>query len=292
MSQFALFHSPNHHDCAEFHLVLQSMQIESDVVLYEGRHYLLVDEQVARYAYSQLKLYVQENAPETVISRPLVPLSRGFVGAYLYTIMLLVVGMLKNTSAFGFDWHHSGLAHAGKIVAGEWWRSITALTLHADVAHMTGNIGFGVLFGLLVSQYIGSGAAWLSIVLAGALGNSLNALLHQGLHQSIGASTMVFAALGMLGVFALKAHGNYRYRGVRRWVPLISTLALLAFVGTGGERTDLFAHLWGYICGGAVGLVWLGFGSTQDYAANSKLQLRLGLASFGAIVLAWTIALV
>jgi len=37
------------------------------------------------------------------------------------------------------SWVERGSADAGRIVRGEWWRAVTALTLHADVAHTLGN---------------------------------------------------------------------------------------------------------------------------------------------------------
>ena len=45
-----------------------------------------------------------------------------------------------------------------------------------------------VLFGYLAGQAIGGGVAWLSIVVSGALGNFINALLQDPTHSSIGAS--------------------------------------------------------------------------------------------------------
>lgn len=287
MSLFALFHSTHRRQCDEFNLVLQSVMIESQVTEYEGRHYLLVDEQIADKAYTQLKLYVDENMPQEIITRPLLPLAKGYIGAYLYTIILLLIGLFQNTHAFGLDWHQTGLADSLKIEYGQWWRCITALTLHADSAHMAGNIGFGVLFGLLVSQHIGSAAAWLTILLSGAAGNALNAYLYNSLHLSLGASTMVFAALGLLGVFALNTKKNYRQGSMRRWLPFVATAALLALTGTAGERTDVLAHLSGYLCGAISGVLWLSLGKPQ--ITGRSQQIVLALLSVSTISLAWVI---
>ncbi len=289
MGLFALFHSPHRQKCEEFSLVLQATMIDNQVTAYEDQYYLLVDERLAEKAYTQLKLYVDENAPRTVITKPLLPFAKGYVGAYLYALVLLLIGLLQNTQAFGLDWHQHGLADSLKIEYGQWWRCITALTLHADSAHLAGNIGFGVLFGLLVSQHIGSGAAWLTIVLSGAAGNALNAYFYQSLHLSLGASTMVFAALGILGVFALNSKTTYQSNTFRRWLPFISTAALLALTGTAGEKTDVLAHLSGYLCGIASGLIWIGVGKPQLIARHQ--QLILGLISILVITTAWTMAL-
>lgn len=269
--------------------MLQSMQIDSHVTEYEGRYYLLIEEQLAEKAYTQLRHYVAENTPELRIERPLLPLSKGYIGAYVYAIILLLIGLLQSTHAFNLEWEAIGLADSLKIEYGQWWRSITALTLHADMAHMAGNIGFGVLFGLLVSQHIGSAAAWWMILLSGAAGNALNAYLYQSLHMSLGASTMVFAALGILGVFALNNKSTYQQRGMRRWLPFISTAALLALTGTAGEKTDVLAHLSGYICGVASGVFWLAIGKPQIVA--KKQQRLFALASIVTLLMGWGLAL-
>lgn len=288
MDLFALFHAAERHKCDEFNLVLQSVMIDSHVAEYEGRYYLLVDEKLSEKAYTQLKYYVDENAPRAIIAQPLLAFSKGYIGAYSYAILLLVIGLFQNTQAFGLDWQAAGLADSLKIEYGQWWRSITALTLHADIAHLAGNIGFGVLFGLLVSQHIGSAAAWLSIVLSGAAGNALNAYWHQSLHTSLGASTMVFAALGMLGVFALNSKKRYKRKSMRHWLPFVSTAALLALTGTAGEKTDVLAHLSGYMCGVGSGILWLGFGKPQLVAR--KAQISMALSSIFIVSLAWVMA--
>ena len=290
MSLCALFHSDNLARCKEFSLVLQAVNLESEIVNNDDRFYLLVEEDLAPEAYRQLQLYVEENAPEEVLSRPLRPISKGFVGAYLYGLMLLIIGALNSTNALNLYWHNNGLAHSVKIMQGEWWRTITALGLHADSAHLTGNIGFGALFGILVSQYIGSGAAWFTILLAGAMGNGLNAYWYQTTHLSIGASTMVFAALGMLGVFGLNNGQSYSGQSFRRWAPFIATFALLGFIGTAGERTDIMAHLSGYVCGCISGVVWLAV-LRRDYA-SIPAQSVFALASFGLVCLAWVLAFI
>mgnify|MGYP005649843695 FL=1 len=288
MSLCALFHSDNLARCKEFSLVLQAVNLQSELVNNNDRFYLLVEEDHAPEAYRQLQLYVAENAPEEVLSRPLRPISAGFVGAYLYGLTLLIIGALNSTNALNFYWHINGLAHSVKIMQGEWWRTITALGLHADSAHLVGNIGFGALFGILVSQYIGSGAAWFTILIAGALGNGLNAYWYQTAHLSIGASTMVFAALGMLGVFALNNRQAYSRRSFGSWAPFIATFALLGFIGTAGERTDIMAHLSGYICGCVSGIVWLTV-LRRDYA-SVPAQSVFALASIGLVCLAWVLA--
>ena len=289
MTPYALFQSDSPKKCQEYDLVLQAVGLESQVMHQDERFYLVVDEQRAQQAYQQLKLYVSENAEKEIIKKPLRPLSEGFIGAYLYGLSLLIIAAFNNTKAFGLNWHANGLANSEKIADGEWWRTITALSLHADAAHLVGNIGFGAAFGILVSQYIGSGAAWFSILLAGMVGNALNAYLYHTLHLSIGASTMVFAALGMLGIFALNDSHSYARRGIRRWAPLAATLALLGFLGTTGERTDIMAHLTGYFSGCIAAMLWMIALRQTDNGVPA--QGKFALAGIALVTFAWVMAL-
>ena len=285
----ALFHSPVLGKCREFGLVLEATGFDSHITQSGNRFYLLVEEQYAERAYKQLRLYVAENAEKEVLAKPLRPFAEGYLGAYLYAFVLLLVAALENTSFMSSGWQSQGVAHSEKIFTGEWWRTITALTLHADAAHLIGNIGFGALFGLMVSQYIGRGAAWFSILIAGAIGNGLNAYFYQTLHLSIGASTMVFAALGILGIFAINDRNAHFQTGLRRWAPLFATIALLGFLGTSGERTDLMAHLLGYASGCLVGMIWMLILKRTDSTPGT--QSTYATAALLIVALAWAFAL-
>ena len=106
---------------------------------------------------------------------------------------------------------------------GEWWRAVTALTLHLDQAHLLGNLLFGVAIGFLAGRAFGPGIAWASILAAAAVANYADMLISPSTHRAVGASTAVFAALGLLVGFAwrhgltLRERFNYAYApAVRR----------------------------------------------------------------------------
>lgn len=139
---------------------------------------------------------------------------------------------------------------------GEWWRAFTALFLHADVPHLAGNLVGGAVFATLVSRAVGSLVAWPMILLCGALGNLLAAwIVSPESFESIGASTAVFAALGILSGLGLSE--TFRERSNLSWVrifaPVLAGLVLLGWLGGGapGSNTDVLGH----VCGFGVGLV-------------------------------------
>jgi len=115
--------------------------------------------------------------------------------------VLLLVYSYQHIGSIDVDLINFGSANAGLIKQGEWWRSVTALTLHSGFRHLIGNLTFGVIIGLFISQHLGSVLAWFSILLAGMLGNIISAYVQTSAHRSIGASTAVFAVLGIQSVY-------------------------------------------------------------------------------------------
>jgi membrane associated rhomboid family serine protease len=167
---------------------------------------------------------------------------------------------------------------------------VTALTLHLDAGHITANLVFGAVFGFLAGQALGGGVAWLAIVVAGGLGNFINAFVQAPTHSSIGASTAVFAALGVIVSHALHHWRAVREKPLRRWSPLIGGVLLLAYTGSGGERTDIVAHLTGFMAGLVIG--WAGSRLPRRWLANIIVQKWAGVATIALIVAAWTAGLV
>jgi membrane associated rhomboid family serine protease len=194
----------------------------------------------------------------------------------------------------GESWRNSGLLSAELVVrGGQWWRVFTALSLHADVPHVIANISAGLLFAGLMIPSFGQGLTWILILMSGAVGNALNAWIYfPGDHQSIGASTAVFGALGLLvgdscGDILMRRSG----RSVWRWIlPLGAGLALFAYLGTGapGERIDVMAHLWGF----TVGLPLGGAAAAMHVAERMRQagQVACGLLTAALLGGAWLMA--
>ena len=151
----------------------------------------------------------------------------------------------------GGVWFEAGLVNWEAITSqGEWWRLITGLTLHADPVHVLGNVVIGGIVIHFLCKILGSGLGWLLVLLAGTAGNTMNIFFHSEQHLSVGFSTAVFAAVGILTGLELKR--SFRLKNVI--LPLGAGASLLAMLGSGGERTDLGAHFWGLVAGGAVGV--------------------------------------
>lgn len=206
-----------------------------------------------------------------------------------------VLGLFFAAQNFlGPDWEDRGAAVSGAILRGAWWRTVTALTLHADVAHLAANLATGLLFAAFALPRLGTGLTWLAIVLSGALGNALNAWGYRGeAHGTIGASTACFGALGIL--MGAELFARWREPRTRsRWqlvLPLGAGLGLLAFLGVGeeGGRVDYMAHAFGLAAGAAEGLLLEGLRVKER--ASPAVQRMAAWAALGLLGAAWTLAL-
>lgn len=190
----------------------------------------------------------------------------------------------RSRSAFGAI----GSAEAAQILTGESWRAVTALTLHADFAHALGNALAGALFLSAVFRSFGFGLGGALVLAAGALGNVANALMQGPPHSTIGASTAVFGALGLLVGHALVSRRAAR-RGRPAWLPIGAALALLAMLGTEGERVDLWAHGFGLATGVALGAIVSAL--PAGWRASRAVQAISGASALATVAIAWTIAL-
>jgi rhomboid protease GluP len=273
--------------CEERALVLHAMGIESQTAS-SGRGWaLFVPTENEMDARAQLKRYERENPPR---ARPVPPepLHRGaWVGSLGYACVVLAVGFLAGNGAFNADWLDTGALRSIPVRAGETWRAVTALTLHLDVGHMLSNLGFGTVFGLLAGQLLGPGIAWASILLAAASANLLNAWVQPEVHSSVGASTAVFATLGLLTAYAWRRRSGEAGGRAYRWAPLIAGVFLLAFTGVGGENTDVLAHLTGFVMGALVGVLHAAWRVPRGPVA----QFVAGAAMLMVVVAAWASAI-
>ena len=275
-------------DCANRALVLQAMGIdhavERDVLVWR----VLVPTYEEQRAREQLQLYEAENRGAKSKASYTPPRPGALIGAVIWAYVLFTVFALQGRYGFGFDWAAAGRLDVAAIRGGEGWRAVTALTLHADAAHLFVNIGMGAVFGSILAREVGVGLAWLLILIGGTVGNLMNVMVQRPWHTAIGASTAVFAALGLLAAYLWTGKQLIRDSWARRWAPVVGAVVMLAWLGTGGERTDIVAHLTGFLAGFGMGAV-LGR-IVRLPAADPMRQWLLGAVSVLFVTLAWGFA--
>ena len=270
-------------------LVLTAVNIDHHVESDGNEWRLYVPLELESSALEELQSYQLENVPKVVTRPRVVTFDSGWFGVLGYLSVIWLLPSLESASVFDWDWRGAGRMQAGLVMDGQWWRTVTALTLHADLAHILGNSLFGAVFGLFVGRYLGSGFGWLLVVLAGAFGNGINAFFQPETFSSIGASTATFACLGLVAAFVWR-RGYHRALDWRRsFAPLFAAICLLAFTGMGGVdgNTDVLGHFLGFSCGVGFGLLAPSFDIRRLGVSGQYLS---GAAAVGLIALAWALA--
>lgn len=281
----------------EWRLVLTARGIPHVLRRQGGGWRLSVPRRWADEALAEIGAYAAERAarplpdPEAVPSRPVV-----------WPGVLAVVGLL--TGLFGLllgkvalmgrpvDWKALGAGDSSAMLDGQWWRAVTALTLHADPAHLMGNAACGALFLSLLCRETGIGLGFALCLAGGVLGNVTKVCVQgPGLHF-LGASTAVFGALGALGGVRLASRGQKLWGG--RSATVGAVLMLLAMFGAGSEEggaVDLAGHLFGFTAGALLGLA-AGWRIDRDGRPGPVVQYLSGLFALVVLAAAWGLALI
>jgi membrane associated rhomboid family serine protease len=272
---------------AEASLVLTALDIDNDIVADGGYWCLMVRPADASRASRELEAYRAENPGASRANFRIPTIDSGWAGVAAYLLIIWLLPSVEGAATFGWNWLAIGQLQAGEVAQGAWWRTITALTLHADLGHLLGNSIFGALFGLFAGRHLGSGLAWLLILLCGALGNGVDAWLRPEDFRAIGASTATFAALALVGGFVWR-RGYYSRIGWRRSLaPIFAAIALLAFTGVSGENIDVVAHFAGFLLGLGCGVLIAGVDVRR---LGRSGQWLAGFAAIALVVAAWTLA--
>lgn len=272
-------------------LVLTAMGIAHEVKQADGRWMIFVPEESREEASRQISFFELENfKKEADAEGNKKTESAKYMGRTVWTLFLVAAAM-SLTFRYGIREKalETGAANSDRIMDGQWWRAVTALCLHADPAHFLSNLVIGGFIVVWLIEETGPGAGWFLILFTGAAGNYLNALAHgyDG-HLSIGASTAVFGALGALcGIRAVKSGKSGLLKEAARTVA--AGLALLAMLGSGKERVDTGAHLFGFVAG-------LFSGATTMFLRESGLlNIKyagkvLGIITILAMTVSWVMA--
>jgi membrane associated rhomboid family serine protease len=273
--------------CREYSLVLEARGIEHEAAEDESSWILSVPVEMRHRAYEELSRYSVERGVRRSVPEVMQTHSGAATGVFLYVLILLLTAYCAGNATFGADWLSLGSLDAG--ARGEWWRAVTALTLHLDQEHLLGNVLFGAVAGIAVSRLLGPGVAWASILGAAALANYAEILVTPISHRAVGASTAVFAALGLLSGMAWRQQLTMRERLWYRWAPLIAGVCLLTLLGTGSAHVDVLGHSLGFLLGLGVG--WLYVRTAIGSNRTRRVQLIAGFSAVLVVCAAWLIAL-
>ena len=285
-----IFRSTRSSDCEERAFVLTAVGIDS-VTGFDGTDFVLhVGAASAPQALAHLRQYdAERNRPAPPPPPPPRTFPHAWLGCVLYVVVLMGIAAAISRGLWRLDAFELGALDGGRMQHGEWWRAWTALTLHVDAAHLALNLGAGAWFGYLAGRQLAVGTAWLLIVFGAAGANLLEGLLGAADHRAVGASTAVFAALGLIAAHSWRERFGLPQRWARRWGPLVAGVILLGWMGSEGENTDLVGHAAGFVIGALLG-------AAAALPAVSRVLERVpqwlaGAIAIGSIGMAWFLAL-
>jgi rhomboid protease GluP len=170
---------------------------------------------------------------------------------------------------------HWGADDAGNVlIAGEWWRIVTAMFVHVGILHLATNMWCLWNLGLLAEPLMGSFGLFAVYILTGAAGNLLSTYANWLWSYSdwmkyhdisvfpagAGASGAVFGIAGAL-IVLLKSKRlpipQYELKRLRKSVIYFAAINLIIGLSVSfgtqvigsGLRIDNYAHIGGCLCG-------------------------------------------
>ncbi|WOO41595.1 rhomboid family intramembrane serine protease [Rubellicoccus peritrichatus] len=275
----------------DYALVILAMKLPYWLHHHEKRYYLCVENDQAEAALEQLERYHKESRGwPSIRSLSIEHGSAHPVSLVIYALILMGFFYAQEQIP---NLDRKGMMDTFAISKQtQWWRPITALTLHADIGHLAGNVLSGICFGLLINRIFGYGLGWLLIILSGALGNLMTLWVHlPQRHLALGASTAIFGALGILVGHAVVTHFVTSERGAwkRSVIPIIGGLTVLGLTGLAGDNVDISGHVCGFIVGSLFGLTISRFALKK--IPDKAAQAALGVICLVLLTTAWIAAL-
>jgi len=296
-----IFRSARVPECNERAFMLYAVGIASAIARDSSGCVLLVEAGDVAAALEHLQQYEIERLNKPPPPPPPPKLHpHAWTGSLIYALVVAGVAFAISNGLWRLDAFDVGELDAGLVQKGQWWRVWTALTLHLDGPHLAANTLAGIWFGYLASRLMGVGNAWFLVVMGAGLANWIEAFFGPAAHRSVGASTAVFTALGLLSAYSWRTRLAYPQRWALRWGPLVAGVVLLSWTGTGaqsleepgggtGPTVDVVAHALGF----GVGLL-AGAGAALEPASRvlSRVpQWLTGLLALVPLAVGWIRAL-
>ncbi len=228
-------------------LVLTASGIDYRVEKGENGWDFWVKEEDFNTALKTIQKYIEENPLFDDENGQVIPeLQKTYTGIGVAFVLLIFHVFVTQSSGDELLMKYG--ASAFDIMHGELYRAATALLLHKNYLHLIGNMAGLALFGTAVCSFTGYGIGWMMILFSGIAGNLLNAVLYNANHISIGASTAVFGAIGILAGYNCFIKFKSRSQRIKAWLPIGGGLALLGLLGS-GQNSDIMAHFLGFLSG-------------------------------------------
>ena len=267
-------------------LILSAAGISHRIQIISTQHIeIFVSVTDLQKAIEELQHYEEENRywPPRPSYDNFAPVFRAM--APIVIAALIYVYGLSGEWSMNSIWFSSGAGDSAAILySHEYYRLVTALTLHANVVHLLSNcvLGSFLLHFLLLS--LGNGIGLFSVLVSSVIANFINVFLHGPGHHFVGFSTAVFVVIGML--CTIRFAENKKNTMLPLLMPIMAGFALLALLGSSGERTDIGAHFFGLLCGLFTGNI-VKLPNFKMWRNSFSFQISLVLLTTNILWLSW-----
>jgi rhomboid protease GluP len=269
--------------------LLSAIQIPHQVMIEGATLLLLVPTEFKTQALQEIEAYFSENSdwPNNykISIRSTNPLQPPTV--FLVGTLILFYSVTGPWSEYSL-WFRYGAGNSQAILEQfAWYRLVTSLTLHADIVHLLDNCIVGGILLHFLFLNVGTGLGLFSLLVAAVAGNFINVFLHGPGHIFFGFSTAIFSVVGMLSMISYEEKN--RRLDPHVLIPIMAGAALLAMLGSAGDRTDLGAHFFGLISGFVTGkiLFWAPLRNLRD---SIFFQVLLFIIAFFIVTVSWVCA--
>ena len=145
-----------------------------------------------------------------------------------------------------------GAKDNGAILAGQYWRFITPIFLHANLLHVGLNMLNFFILGIFIERLFGH-IRFLLIYLVTGVISVIASFYFAPQEVSVGASGAIFGLVGAYSVFVLMHRRAFRAGGLPILIWLAFVIAVNLSIGLFVANVDNYAHVGGLVSGCVLG---------------------------------------
>ena len=163
-----------------------------------------------------------------------------------------------------------GAKYNDAISAGQYWRFITPIFLHANILHVSLNMLNFFILGIFIERLFGH-LRFLLIYLATGVISIIASFYFAPQDVSVGASGAIFGLVGAYSIFILVHRRAFSRSGIPAIAWLIVIIALNLGIGLVIPNVDNYAHLGGFLSGCLLGWFFVPFYVVLPGGGKSQL---------------------
>ncbi|GEM_PF-779045 len=156
------------------------------------------------------------------------------------------------------------------ILAGQYWRFITPIFLHANLLHIGLNMLNFVILGVLIERIFGHLRFLLIYLLTGVV-SIIASFYFSPQDVSVGASGAIFGMVGAYSIFIFMHRHAFRRGGIPTLIWLVIIIGLNLGLGLVIPNVDNSAHLGGFLAGCFLGWLFSPFYVLINNKGNTAL---------------------